>query len=135
MHEHAVHKEPAPYAEAGRGGPPPHDHARHHEHMVADFRKRFWISLAVTVPILLLSPMIQDFLGLRDVLKFRGDLYVLFALSSFVYFYGGWPFLKGLQAVITFRVSDIEPMRYLGNDGRKGSEVPLSSLNGLHPLS
>jgi Cu2+-exporting ATPase len=62
--------------------------------MVADFRKRFWISLVVTAPILLLSPMIQEFLGLEG-LRFPGDSYILFVLSSFVYFYGGYPFLKG----------------------------------------
>lgn len=71
-------------------------HHNHHEHMVADFRKRFWISLIITVPILALSPMIQDFLGIRGFLEFAGDSYVLFALSSVVFFYGGYPFLKGL---------------------------------------
>lgn len=67
----------------------------HHAHMVADFRKRFWISLIVTIPILVLSPMIQTFLGFKQALGFPGDAYVLWVLSSFVFFYGGWPFLKG----------------------------------------
>ena len=71
-------------------------HHNHHEHMVSDFKRRFWISLIITVPILALSPMIQEFLGLREPLKFTGDSYVLFALSSIVFFYGGYPFLKGL---------------------------------------
>ncbi|MEJ2314836.1 MAG: copper-translocating P-type ATPase [Nitrospirota bacterium] len=62
--------------------------------MVADFRRRFWISLAATTPILVISPLIQKFLGFS--LAFPGDMYALFALSSFVFFYGGWPFLKGL---------------------------------------
>lgn len=64
--------------------------------MVADFKKRFWVSLIITIPILILSPMIQKFLGLAEILDFPGDLYVLFALSSVVFFYGGYPFLKGL---------------------------------------
>ena len=64
--------------------------------MIADFRRRFWISLIVTVPILLLSMQIQQWLGLRQLLEFPGSRYVLFALSSFVFFYGGWPFLKGI---------------------------------------
>ncbi len=68
----------------------------HHAHMVTDFRKRFWISLAVTLPILTLSPLIQTFVGFTRVLDFSGDMYILWALSSFVFFYGGWPFLKGL---------------------------------------
>lgn len=73
-----------------------HDHHAHHAHMVEDFKKRFWMSLVLTIPILLLSPMIQEVLGLEK-LSFPGSLYVLFILSSFVYFYGGFPFLKGLK--------------------------------------
>ncbi|HOG17015.1 MAG TPA: copper-translocating P-type ATPase [Syntrophales bacterium] len=67
-----------------------------HAHMVADFRRRFWVALLVTAPILILSPMIQDFLGMRQAVKFAGDAYVLWLLSSAVFFYGGWPFLKGI---------------------------------------
>ena len=70
----------------------------HHAMMVEDFKKRFWVSIALTVPILALSPMIQRFLGLGDALAFSGSLLVLWALSSVVFFYGGWPFLKGIYA-------------------------------------
>jgi len=73
-----------------------HDHQEHHAHMAADFRNRFWISLALTVPILLLSPMLQKLVGLREAIGFPGDIYVLFGFSSAVFWYGGWPFLKGL---------------------------------------
>ncbi len=73
-----------------------HNHSEHHGHMIEDFKKRFWISLVITIPILLLSPLVQHFLGLKEALRFNGDIYVLFTLSSFVFFYGGWPFLKGL---------------------------------------
>lgn len=72
------------------------EHHDHHEHMVQDFKKRFWVSLLVTIPILALSHMIQGFLGFGDSLHFSGDLYLSFVLSSFVFFYGGWPFLEGL---------------------------------------
>lgn len=73
-----------------------HDHHDHHAQMAQDFIKRFWISLALSIPIITLSPMIQGFLRLRDALSFSGDLYVSFVLSSIVFFYGGWPFLSGL---------------------------------------
>ena len=81
---------------AGSRHPDHHDHHDHHAHMAADFRRRFWISLALTLPILLLSPLLQKLVGLREAIRFPGDLYVLFGLSSAVFWYGGWPFLKGL---------------------------------------
>lgn len=71
-------------------------HAEHHAHMAEDFLKRFWISIILTIPVLILSPMIQAFVGLGDSLRFSGDSYISFVLSSIVFFYGGWPFLKGL---------------------------------------
>ncbi len=77
-----------------------HDHGSHgghghHDHgnMVAGFKKKFFISLIITIPILALSPMIQDFMGVDW--RFTGDMYILFALSSVVFFYGGWPFIIG----------------------------------------
>ncbi len=72
------------------------NHSEHEGHSIEGFRKRFWISLVITIPILLLSPMIRHFLGVKDVLSFNGDIYLLFVLSSFVFFYGGYPFLTGL---------------------------------------
>lgn len=68
----------------------------HHKHMVADFRKRFIVSIIITIPVLLLSPLIQGFLNIEEIIKFPGDIYVLFVLSTVIFFYGGWPFLKGL---------------------------------------
>ncbi|SHE86870.1 copper-translocating P-type ATPase [Alkalibacter saccharofermentans] len=70
-----------------------HGHKDHHEMMITDFKRRFYISIIVTVPILALSPMIQDWLGWE--MEFAGSKYILFALSSFIYLYGGWPFLIG----------------------------------------
>ena len=67
----------------------------HHKMMIEDFKKRFWISLVLTIPILVFSPMIQGFLGFDWLLP--GNAYFLFGLSTIVYFYGGWPFLKGLK--------------------------------------
>ncbi|MHB9156277.1 MAG: copper-translocating P-type ATPase [Endomicrobiales bacterium] len=66
-----------------------------HGQMVEDFKRRFRVSVIVTVPVLLLSPMIQEFLGLAGLIRFPGELLALFLLSSFIYFYGGYPFLKG----------------------------------------
>lgn len=71
-----------------------HDHHDHHAMMIKDFQKRFWISLVITIPIVVFAPMIQALLGYQ--LRFEGDRYLQFFLSSFIFFYGGWPFLKGL---------------------------------------
>ncbi len=61
--------------------------------MIEDFKNRFWISLIITIPIVALAPLIQDWLGYE--LQFRGDHYVRFALASAIFIYGGWPFLQG----------------------------------------
>lgn len=78
---------------SGHGG---HDHSQHHAMMIRDFRKRFWISLILSIPILVLSPMIQGLLGFEFSLTQGYDNYLLFTLSTIVFFYGGWPFLTGL---------------------------------------
>jgi Cu2+-exporting ATPase len=65
----------------------------HHAMMISDFKKRFYLVLVLTVPVMLLSPMIQHWLGMH--LDFTGASFLLFALSTIVFFYGGWPFLKG----------------------------------------
>lgn len=74
------------------------DHHSHHAHMVAGFRRRFWISLALSVPVVALAPMIQRWVGMQETLRFSGDAQVQFVLASVVYFYGGWPFLAGFVA-------------------------------------
>ena len=95
--EHQHHDHSAISNAHNHGGDnPPHGHLGHNHHkmMIADFKKRFWISLVLSIPVLVLSPMIQGFLGFE--FSFSGNLYVLFVLSSFIFFYGGYPFLKGL---------------------------------------
>jgi len=64
--------------------------------MVEDFRRRFWVSLALTLPVLALAPLIQSFLGVGEAWRFRGDSYFQFALATAIFFYGGRPFLGGL---------------------------------------
>ncbi|MGZ5425102.1 MAG: heavy metal translocating P-type ATPase, partial [Candidatus Aminicenantales bacterium] len=88
----------------GHDTPPSHDAheptghpAGGHGQHLGDLKKRFWISLAASLPVLALSPMVQGFLGLGSSLRFPGDSVVLFIVSSFVYFYGGRPFLEGLR--------------------------------------
>ncbi|PRO66056.1 heavy metal translocating P-type ATPase [Alkalicoccus urumqiensis] len=84
--EHDHHENASSGHSHGHGG---HDHGS----MIADFKRRFFVSLILTVPILLLSPMIQSFLGVDW--SFPGSMAILAGLSSVVFFYGGWPFLTG----------------------------------------
>ncbi|MDP3155813.1 MAG: copper-translocating P-type ATPase [Archangium sp.] len=73
-----------------------HAHGSHAD-MAADFRRRLWVSLGLTLPILALSPMLQALVGLRQTIHFPGDVYVLFGLATAVFGYGGWPFFKGVS--------------------------------------
>ena len=73
-----------------------HPRRDHRAHGMEDFRRRFWVSLLLTVPVLALTPHVQDLLGVREVWAFPGRDLVQFAFASAIFFYGGWPFLRGL---------------------------------------
>ena len=79
-----------------------HDHSEHHRMMIRDFRRRFFISLVVTLPILVLSPLVQEILGFS--VQVIGAGYIIFALATFIFFYGGRPFLTGLVSELRERV-------------------------------
>ncbi len=70
-------------------------HHDHHAHMIEDFKKRFYINTVLSIPVLAFSEMIQGFLGFS--FSFTGMGYVAAALATFIFIYGGWPFLKGLK--------------------------------------
>lgn len=71
-----------------------HDHTQHHRMMIRDFRQRFYITIVLSVPVLALSKLIQQFLGFS--LEFSGDSMLVLGLATAIFVYGGWPFLKGL---------------------------------------
>ncbi len=87
---------------AGHGNHTAHDahagHDKHEGHHTHDFLKRFWICLIITIPVLALSHMIQQWFGFH--FAFTGDKYVLLFLGSVIYFYGGMPFFKGMVSEI-----------------------------------
>ncbi len=90
-HHHSAHDHAHHHMSSSTGHERHDKHAGHH---VADFWKRFVISTIVSVPVLVLSSMLQHLLGFE--LIFPGDKYVLAVLSAFIFIYGGYPFLKGL---------------------------------------
>ena len=76
-------------------------HHDHHKMMIDDFKRRFYVTLVITIPVMLLSPMIQQWFHFE--IQFKGATYLLFALSTIIFFYGGMPFLKGLITEIKQR--------------------------------
>ncbi len=87
----------------GHGANPAMGHAGHDHHkMIDDFKKRFYITLILTIPIMLLSPMIQHWLGIE--FQFAGSSYILMGLSTIVFFHGGWPFLTGLAQEVKSKI-------------------------------
>ncbi|MCB9065868.1 MAG: cadmium-translocating P-type ATPase [Chitinophagales bacterium] len=93
-HKHHEHHHNHKNAHAGHEHSGQGHHGHDHNAMIADFRKRFYIVLVLTIPTMLLSPMIQHWMGVEW--SFTGSEYLLFALSSVIFVYGGWPFLSGL---------------------------------------
>jgi P-type Cu2+ transporter len=95
---------------AHQAGPPQHahdeqDHGSHAEHGShgghdhsghdpAQFRDRFWITLALTIPVVFFSTMFQDLLG-YSAPEFPGSTAIPGVLGTIIFFYGGWPFLRG----------------------------------------
>ena len=82
---------PMNHARMGHGS-----HAGSHDHgaMIADFIRRFWICLALSVPVVALSMMFQELVGYQLDFLYREPLVI--GLASIIYFYGGWPFLTGM---------------------------------------
>nr|WP_157618506.1 heavy metal translocating P-type ATPase [Spirosoma spitsbergense] len=67
-----------------------HDHGA----MIADFLRRFWVCIALSVPVIALSMMFQNLVGYE--LDFVGRNWIVIGLASIIYVYGGWPFLTGM---------------------------------------
>ena len=91
-HQNQTQKQPAQSHEG---------HDKHAGHHTGDFLRRFWICLGLTIPVLLLSHMVQSWVGIS--ISFSGDKYLLLGLSTFIYFYGGWPFIVGMIREVRYR--------------------------------
>ncbi|MBA4365131.1 MAG: heavy metal translocating P-type ATPase, partial [Coprothermobacter sp.] len=98
-HDHNMHEDMAHAEHVMPGGHTEHNEHQghdHHAHMIRDFQNRFLVCLVLTVPVLLLSEPVQMLLHLGTKLQFAGSTWLLFALSAFIYVYGGTPFLTGM---------------------------------------
>jgi len=95
QHEEMKHEQHEGMGHEGHAPAGGKGHEDHHTHMLEDFRRRFIVSLVLTFPVLLLSPTIQNFFNFE--ISFPGADLIVFLISSVVYFYGGYPFLKGIK--------------------------------------
>lgn len=95
--EHSGHQ---PHGATGTHGPRQddehmvHSHGQHAGHSVAMFKNRFWLTLALAVPVVFFSPMFGHLLGYQAPV-FPGSAWIPPVLGTVIFFYGGQPFLKG----------------------------------------
>ncbi len=97
MQDHAAHDNEArvkPH-ESPHDEHQQHADGRHAGHSTADFKRRFWISLVLTIPVVLISESLPFRAGGRIVDVPGADLWLL-VLASILYVFGGNPFLKGI---------------------------------------
>ncbi|AGS34143.1 hypothetical protein B841_03300 [Corynebacterium maris DSM 45190] len=66
------------------------------------FKNRFWLSLILSVPVVIFSPMFADMLGYQ-IPEFPGSTWIAPILGTIIFFYGGMPFLKGGWTELTSR--------------------------------
>ena len=97
-HHHEEHDSPA-HSEHQQSGP----HDRHAGHSVAMFRDKFWVSLLLTIPTIVWSPMVQDWLGFTAP-RFTGSKYIPAVFGTILFFYGGLVFLRGAAQEIRDRL-------------------------------
>jgi Cu2+-exporting ATPase len=111
-HEHEV-AERTEHLEEMAGAVPPNaqhhhesahagSHDKHAGHSVAMFRDKFWLSLALTIPVVLLSHDIQTWFG-YSIPMFAGIEYIPAIIGTLIFFYGGMVFLRGAQGELADR--------------------------------
>src|SRR5665647_1670478 len=81
--------------------PPSHGEGHDHAVMLADYWRRFIVSLLLMIPILALTPEVQDLAGVGFI--FPGQAFVIFLFATVIYLYGGWPFLTGFAKEVATR--------------------------------
>ncbi len=96
-HDHAAHEHSMMHEHTAQvvSDHAPHDHTAHADHTGHEdmFRRRFWVSLVLTIPVLLFSPMIQEWFGF-SMPEFPGSQFIGAIFAIVIFFYGGLPFLQ-----------------------------------------
>ncbi|WP_271178338.1 heavy metal translocating P-type ATPase [Leifsonia poae] len=92
---HDAHREHEGHdSHAGHAGHAAHDHSAHAGHDPAIFRRKFWLTLVLTIPTLVFSHGLQEILGLSGP-RFPGSQYIPAVFGVAIFFYGGLVFLRG----------------------------------------
>ena len=93
---HGTHGQAMPHgaAHSGADDKQVHSHGEHAGHSTAMFKNRFWVSLALTIPVVVFSPMMAHLLGYH-LPEFPGSTWIPPVLGTVIFAYGGVPFLKG----------------------------------------
>ncbi len=106
-HATALHDEPGPSHRSARGHGDHNSagtgHDKHAGHNVAMFRDRFWLSLALTIPVIAYSEMVQEWFGYTAP-DLPGSEWISPVLGTAIFVYGGAPFLKEALQEIRDRV-------------------------------
>ena len=103
-HHDAVHKTASVHEEHTHSSEPHGGaHDKHAGHSVAMFRDKFWMSLLLSIPTLIWSPMVQHWLG-YSAPTFPGSRYLPPLFGTILFFYGGMVFLRGAAQEIRDRL-------------------------------
>ena len=94
MTDHEHHKPDQHDDHPGSAAHADHDHHDGHEGHAEQFRRLFWVSLILTIPVVMLAPMLQDWQN-YSIPDFPGDTWVSPALGTIIFVYGGRIFLEG----------------------------------------
>ena len=108
--EHAHTGELPPVGPVAGGAHEAHAHDRHAGHSVAMFRRKFWLSLALTVPILIWGHMLPSLFGYAP-LHLPGGGVLVPILGTAVFAYGGWPFVLGAARELKDRLPGMPIVR------------------------
>lgn len=109
MHPNVVQEKPGMCPECGMNLVPTKakeghaDHDKHAGHKTESFLTKFWIALALTIPIFFYSEMAQMIFGINAP-RFTGSSYLFLALGSVVFFYCGWIFLASAYRELKARL-------------------------------
>lgn len=97
-HDHSAHHHEAVASDASA-----HGHDKHAGHSVSMFRDKFWVSLLLTIPTVIWSPMVQEWLSFSAP-EFPGSRYIPALFGTILFFYGGLVFLRGALQEIRNRL-------------------------------